>query len=175
MAEEPTNLQEAILYFASPDNCLNYLISRRWPEGVVCPVCGSTSLTFVPSRRVWQCKTRHPRYQFSVKVGTILEESPIALDKWLTAIWMVANNKAPVSSYDVRRVLNITQKSAWFMLHRIRLALRADVPETLSAGAAEEDGGEARDMRASKSHFGIAAVMPDRRQRKRPRSFLLFA
>jgi transposase-like protein len=149
MTDEPTSLEEAIFYFANPDNCLNYLVSRRWPNGVVCPVCGSTALTFVPSRRVWQCKTRHPRYQFSVKVGTVFEESPIALDKWLIAIWMVANSKSSVSSYEVRRVLHITQKSAWFMLHRIRLALMTEPQEE----GAEGNGGEAREPNASKSQF----------------------
>src|SRR5437660_7577681 len=124
MASEPKTLQQAINYFADPGNCLNYLIARRWKDGVVCPTCESKNVSFVASRRVWQCKTRHPKSQFSIKVGTIFEDSPIGLDKWLTAMWMVANCKNGVSSWEVHRSLGVTQKSAWFMLQRIRLAMQ---------------------------------------------------
>jgi hypothetical protein len=125
MAHEPKTLQEAIRYFADPNNCIDYLANRRWgKDGVVCPTCGSREVSFVPSRRVWQCKTRHPKCQFSIKVGTIFEDSPIGLDKWLTAMWMIANCKNGVSSWEVHRALGITQKSAWFMLQRIRYALQ---------------------------------------------------
>lgn len=86
MANEINTLQDAILHLSDPDNCLNYLVARRWPKVVVCPTCGSKNLSFVPSRRLWQCKTRHPKCQFSVKVGTIFEDSPIGLDKWLAAM-----------------------------------------------------------------------------------------
>src|ERR1022692_1266841 len=125
MAHEPKTLQEAIQYFSDPNNCIDYLANRRWgKDGVVCPTCGSREVSFVPSRRVWQCKTRHPKCQFSIKVGTIFEDSPIGLDKWLTAMWMVANCKNGVSSWEIHRSLGVTQKSAWFMLHRLRLALQ---------------------------------------------------
>ena len=125
MAHEPKTLQEAIQYFADPNNCIDYLANRRWRDSVpVCPTCGSKEVSFVPSRRVWQCKTRHPKCQFSIKVGTIFEDSPIGLDKWLTAMWMVANCKNGVSSWEIHRTLGVTQKSAWFMLQRIRLALQ---------------------------------------------------
>jgi len=124
MKPEPKSLQEAIIYFADPDNCLDYLVARRWPNGVVCPTCGATDISFVPSRRLWQCKNRHPKCQFSVKVGTIFEDSHIPLDKWLCAMWMLANCKNGVSSYEIHRALKITQKSAWFVLHRLRLALQ---------------------------------------------------
>jgi hypothetical protein len=124
MKHEPTTLQQAILYFADPENCVRYLLERRWPDGVVvCPTCGRTDVSYVAARRVWQCKTRHPKAQFSIKVGTIFEESPIGLDKWLLAMWMVANCRNGVSSWEMHRTLGVTQKSAWFMLHRIRLAL----------------------------------------------------
>src|SRR3954463_14042277 len=96
-ANEPTTLQQAIVYFSDPDNCLNYIVARRWPNGVECPRCGSKKVTFMASRRVWQCKTRHDRSQFSVKVGTIFEDSPLGLDKWLPAAWMIANCKNGVS------------------------------------------------------------------------------
>lgn len=124
MSKEPTTLQQAIIHFADPDNCISFLVSQRWPDGVVkCPRCGSDRVAYVAKRRVWQCKTRHPQCQFSIKVGTIFEDSVISLDKWLVAMWLVANCKNGVSSWEVHRDLGITQKTAWFMLHRIRLAL----------------------------------------------------
>jgi hypothetical protein len=149
---EPKTLQSAIVYFANPVNCLNYLIERRWPEGVTCPTCGSDKVTFMASRRVWQCKARHPKAQFSIKVGTIFEDSPIGLDKWLCAMWMLANCKNGVSSWEIHRAIHVTQKTAWFMLQRIRLALQDDSPEKLS-GHVEVDetfiGGKARNMHRS--------------------------
>ena len=134
MSKEPTTLQQAIVHFADPDNCIKFLVARRWPDGVVkCPRCGSDRVAYVPSRRVWQCKTRHEKCQFSIKVGTIFEDSAIALDKWLVAMWLVANCKNGVSSWEVHRDLGVTQKTAWFMLHRIRLAL-GDVQESKMGG-----------------------------------------
>jgi hypothetical protein len=99
MAKEPTTLREAIVYFSNPDNCLNYLVARRWRKGVICPTCGSKDVSFVPSRRLWQCKTRHPKSQFSIKVGTIFEDSPLGLDKWLPTVWMITNCKNGISSW----------------------------------------------------------------------------
>jgi transposase-like protein len=152
MATEPKTLQQAILYFADADNCLSYLVARRWPLGVVCPACGSKEVAFVASRRVWQCKTRHPKAQFSIKVGTIFEDSPISLDKWLLAMWMLANCKNGVSSYEISRATGISQKSTWFMLQRIRLALQGESGGKLS-GEVEIDetyiGGKARNMHKS--------------------------
>src|SRR5258708_4788203 len=123
MDKAPATLQDAILYFANPDNCLNYLVAHRteWKDGVVCPTCGSKDVSFMPSRRVWQCKGRHAKCQFSVKVGTIMEDSAITLDKWLTAMWMIANCKNGISSYEVSRAIGVTQKNAWHMMHRVRL------------------------------------------------------
>ncbi len=138
MANEINTLQAAILHFADPDNCLKFLVARRWPKGVVCPTCGSKDVTFLPSRRVWQCKTRHAKSQFSVKVGTIFEDSPISLDKWLIAMWMVANCRNGVSSYKISRSLGVTQKTAWFILHRIRLAMQ-DTPSGKLSGEVEVD------------------------------------
>jgi transposase-like protein len=127
MAQEPKTLQSAILYFADADNCISFLVDRRWPDGVVkCPTCGRSDVSYVAKRRVWQCKTRHPKAQFSIKVGTIFEESPIGLDKWLTAIWMITSCKNGVSSWEIHRALGVGQKAAWFMLHRIRLAMKDD-------------------------------------------------
>jgi transposase-like protein len=155
-ANEPKTLQQAINYFGDPDNCLNYLIARRWKGGIVCPVCGSEGVSFVPSRRVWQCKTRHPKSQFSIKVGTIFEDSPIGLDKWLTAMWMMANCKNGVSSWEIHRSLGVTQKSAWFMLQRIRYALQGKNSGKLGGPGSEVEvdetfiGGKARNMHRSK-------------------------
>ena len=122
---EPTTLVEAIRYFADPDVCLNFMVSLRWPDGTVtCPNCGRDDVRFIPTRRIWECRSKHPRRQFSVKVGTIFEDSPIGLDKWLATIWMISSAKNGVSSYEVARSIGVTQKSAWFMLHRIRLAMQ---------------------------------------------------
>src|SRR5436190_17561544 len=126
MKPEPTSLQEAILYFANPDNCIDYVAIRRWPDGVACPGCGSKKVSFNANRRTWKCGSHHPKREFSVKVGTIYEDSPIPLDKWLAATWMLTNCKNGVSSYEIARDVKITQKSAWFMLHRIRLAMQDD-------------------------------------------------
>jgi transposase-like protein len=152
MASEPTTLTEAVVYFSDPDNCLNYLVSRRWRNGVVCPACGSREVSFVPSRQIWQCKTRHKRCQFSVKVGTIFEDSPLGLDKWLPAVWMISNCKNGISSWEIHRAIGVTQKTAWFMLHRIRLAMQGETGRKLG-GSVEVDetfvGGKARNMHRS--------------------------
>jgi len=156
MASEPKTLQQAINYFADPDNCLNYLIARRWKDGVVCPTCESKNVSFIASRRVWQCKTRHPKAQFSIKVGSIFEDSPIGLDKWLTAMWMVANCKNGVSSWEMHRTLGVTQKSAWFMLQRIWLAMQGKNSGKLGGPGSEVEvdetfiGGKSRNMHRSK-------------------------
>jgi transposase-like protein len=153
MNNEPKSLQEAIIYFSNPDNCIEYLKARRWPDGVVCPNCGSDSISFNPNRRTWKCSTHHPRREFSVKVGTIFEDSPIPLDKWLTATWMLTNCKNGISSYEIARDVKVTQKSAWFMLHRIRLALQDDFFGSKLGGEVEVDetfiGGKARNMHVS--------------------------
>lgn len=156
--EEPKTLQEAIVLFSDSDSCIAYLAAKRWPDDVAeCPTCGRRDVTYVPARRVWQCKSRHPKCQFSVKVGTIFEDSPIALSKWLTAMWMVANCKNGVSSHEIARSLGVTQKTAWFMLHRIRLALGKEAPHQLggeNGGPVEVDetfvGGKPKNMHASR-------------------------
>jgi transposase-like protein len=150
---EPKSLQEAIIYFSNPDNCIDYLGVRRWPDGVVCPTCGSKSVKFNAERRWWQCSSHHAKRQFSIKVGTIMEDSAIGLDKWLTAMWLVTNCKNGISSYEVARDLKVTQKSAWFMLHRIRLAMQDEHFGSKLNGEVEADetfiGGKARNMHKS--------------------------
>jgi hypothetical protein len=148
--ETPKTLQEAIVFYANPDNCIAYLSAKRWKDGIVlCPNCGAAGAKYMPSRRVWQCKTHHPKSQFSIKVGTIYEDSAIGLDKWLTATWLIVNCKNGVSSYELARDLGVTQKTAWFMLQRIRLTMQDEDHAKLS-GQVEVDetfiGGKARNM-----------------------------
>jgi len=122
---QPKTLQEAVKFFANPENALAYMVKLRWPKGVVCPTCGRKDARFLANQGKWQCKSVHAKRQFSAKVGTIFEDSPISLDKWLTAVWMISNCKNGVSSYEVARAIGVTQKSAWFMMHRIRLAMQS--------------------------------------------------
>src|SRR6202049_4432373 len=119
----PNTLQEAILYFANPNNCRQYLVAHRWPNGVTCPRCGSQNVLFQPKYNRWQCGSKHELRQFTAKTGTIFEDSPLGLDKWLLAMWQVVNCKNGVSSYGIHRAIKVTQKTAWFMDHRIRVAL----------------------------------------------------
>jgi transposase-like protein len=122
-------LQQAIQHFSDPDNCVKYMVEQRWPDGVVvCPTCGRRDVSWLANQRKWQCKSRHAKRQFSAKVGTIFEDSPLGLDKWILATWMITNCKNGVSSYEIARNIGVTQKSAWFMLHRIRLAMKDESP-----------------------------------------------
>lgn len=150
----PKTLQDAIVYFADPAVSLAEMVKLRWADGVVkCPTCGSEKVSFLKARRVWECATQHPKRQFSVKVGTVMEDSAIRLDKWLVAMWLIANAKNGISSYELARSIGVTQKSAWFMLHRIRLAMQDDDGGKLS-GRVEVDetyiGGKARNMHPAK-------------------------
>src|SRR6202049_2216079 len=149
----PDTLQEAILYFASPDNCREYLVAHRWPNDVTCPRCGSAKVIFQPKYNRWQCSSKHALRQFTSKTGTIFEGSPLSLDKWLLAMWQVVNCKNGVSSYEIHRAIGVTQTTAWFMDHRIRCALGMATPEKLS-GHVEADetfiGGKARNMHKAK-------------------------
>jgi transposase-like protein len=147
----PDTLIGAITYFADVDVATAFVASLRWPEGVRCPHCESVDCSFVASRRIWQCK--NCRKQFSVKVGSIFEDSPIPLSKWLPAMWMLVNCKNGVSSYELARDLGVTQKTAWFMLHRLRLAIQAKSFDKMK-GEIELDetfiGGKARNMHIGK-------------------------
>jgi hypothetical protein len=134
--ETPKTLQQAIIFYADADNCIAFLTSKRWPDGVVtCPVCGTDGAKYLPKRRVWQCKVRHPKAQFSIKVGTIFEDSALGLDKWLTAMWLLANSKNGVSSHEIAKSIGVTQKSAWHMMHRIRLAMKDEIPAMIGGGS----------------------------------------
>jgi transposase-like protein len=123
-ASEPKTLQQAILFFADYENCRQAVEAIRWPDGVVrCPHCGSEMVTYLAKVRRYKCYGKHPRPQFSLKVGTIFEDSPLGFEKWLPALWLLTNCKNSISSYELARALGVTQKSAWFMLHRLRMAL----------------------------------------------------
>src|SRR5438445_12916544 len=152
--EFPRTLHEAIRYFANEDRALGFMRSIRWPDGVVkCPRCQSPDVSFISTRKLWKCKHCVKHKQFSIKVGTVMEDSPIALDKWLCAFWLIANAKNGISSYELHRSIGVTQKTAWFMLHRIRLAMQNESTEQFS-GRVEADetfiGGSARNMHADK-------------------------
>ena len=122
----PKTLQQAVVYFSDAENAFAEIVKFRWPDGVVkCPTCGSTDVYFTKSRRIWQCKNDHAKRQFSVKIGSIMEDSPLGIDKWLIALWLISSAKNGISSYELGKAIGVTQKSAWFMLHRIRLAMQA--------------------------------------------------
>jgi len=146
----PKTLLQAVRYFADQDICLAFMVALRWPDGITCPHCDHAEVMFLKTRRIWKCKSC--RKQFSIKTGTIMEDSPIKLDKWLPAIWLIVNAKNGISSYEVHRTLGVTQKTAWFLMHRIRLAMQAGTFKKLS-GHVEVDetyiGGLARNMHRS--------------------------
>lgn len=158
---EPTTLQEAIIYFSNPINCREYLVARRWPDGVTCPRCGSQNVLFLEKYNRWHCRQKHAAPQFTLKTGTIFEDSPIGLDKWMTAMWQIVNCKNGISSYEVHRAIGVTQKTAWFMDHRIRFALGMASSDKLS-GHVEADetfiGGKARNMHLSKRRRRITGT-----------------
>src|SRR5579863_7641414 len=122
--EYPKTLQQAVVFFSDPQKTFDYAVALRWPGGkVTCPRCESTEHSFISTRRIWFCKGC--KKQFTVKVGTIFEDSALGMDKWMIAVWLIVNCKNGISSYEVGRALGITQKSAWFMMHRIRRAMQS--------------------------------------------------
>lgn len=147
MLNEHSGLMEAIRYFSDPIVCIEAVSKAKWPNGPECPKCGSQKLSFVKTRKTWTCLAC--RKQFSVKVGTIFEDSPVSLDKWLTAMWMMSSCKNGISSYEIASALEVTQKTAWFMMHRIRYAVHTGSINKMS-GTVEADetfiGGAARFM-----------------------------
>src|SRR5438876_5086490 len=155
-------LLEAVSYFSNPENAFQFFVGIRWSRGVRCPRCGSDKVTFLENAKVWKCRTPHPRQKFSAKVGTIFEDSPIGLDKWLPAMWLASNCKNGVSSYELHRALGVTQKTAWFMLQRIRLAMQDGTISNMK-GVCEADetyiGAKARymhkDKRTGVGHAGL--------------------
>jgi transposase-like protein len=157
----PKTLQDAIVYFADFEHCKQFLMDLRWPDGkVACPACGSERVVWLASVKRWKCYEKHSSPQFSLKTGTIFEDSPLGLDKWLAALWLLVNCKNGISSCEIARDLGITQKSAWFMAHRLRFALHFGSFDRLS-GEIEADetyvGGKARNMsKARREKKGIS-------------------
>jgi transposase-like protein len=152
--ESPDTLRDAIIWFAEFEHCRQFMMELRWADGIVkCPHCGSEKVGYLAKNRVWKCYAKHPIPTFSLKTGTIFEDSPIALEKWLTAAWLIISCKNGVSSYEIHRGIGVTQKTAWFMLHRIRLAMQ-DMNFNKLGGEVEVDetfiGGKARNMHADK-------------------------
>jgi transposase-like protein len=151
---KPKTLQAAIQHFSDEQVCIDTIAALRWPEGVVCPACGHKEHYYLKTQKRWKCKDCSR--QFSVKLGTIFEDSPIHLSKWLLTMWMIANCKNGVSSYEIHRAIGVTQKSAWFMLQRIRLAMQSGSLMKLggSGSPVQVDetfiGGKARNMHKSK-------------------------
>ena len=168
--EHLDTLLDAVNYFSDKRRAHDFIVNLRWPDGVVCPHCSDLDVTFMEARLLWQCKAKECRRQFSVKIGTVFTESPIGLDKWLPCLWLICNAKYGISSYEVGRALGVTQKSAWFMLHRVRLAMQTESFGKFG-GEVEADetfiGGRARFMHKDKKnrvlkthgHRGKVAVM----------------
>jgi transposase-like protein len=160
----PKTLQQAIIYFANADNCLTYMASHRWPNGVECPTCGRKDVTYLANQKKWQCKTGHAKRQFTAKVGTIFEDSPLGLETWLPAVWLITTAKNGVSSCEIARSLGVTQKTAWFMLHRIRKAMQNGSFAKLggNGGPVEVDetfiGGKSRNMHVAKRERRITGT-----------------
>lgn len=131
---------EAVQYFTSEANCINYIAAKRRPDGVVVsPICGRPGAGYLANQRRRQCGVRHPRRQFSIKAGAIFEDSPIGLDKWLPAMWLICGNRNGISSWELHRARDVTQKTAWFMLQRIRLAMQDESHGGKLAGEVEVD------------------------------------
>jgi transposase-like protein len=132
--DSPKTLLEAVQYFADPENCRKFMIAVRWSDGIVkCPHCGSVKVSYLEKAKVYQCYGKHPKSKFSLKVGTVFEDSPIGLEKWLPASWLLSNCKNGISSYELAKAIGVTQKSAWFMLHRIRVAMGEDHTSTMGS------------------------------------------
>src|SRR5687768_5690541 len=164
--DSPKTLQEAVIYYADKDTCQKALVAARWPNGVVCPTCGRTDVAYLENQKRWQCKSKHPQRQFSAKKGTIFEDSPISLSEWFVAIWLISSAKNGISSYELHRAIGVTQKTAWFMLHRIRLAMQAGGFEKKFQGRVEVDetfiGGQARYMHKAKREKAMRGMVAGR-------------
>src|SRR5271168_4733765 len=168
----PQSLLQATRYFQDPDVCVDFVAAMRWPNGVTCPHCEGKRVSYLTSRRIWKCMAKECHKQFSVKTFSVFEDSPITLDKWLVATWLIVNCKNGISSYELAKDLKITQKSAWFVLHRIRLALKNEtwVKMGSDGGPVEVDeahvGGSPKNWslskRANQKRFSPNKVNPEK-------------
>ncbi len=162
--KSPKTLQEAIQFFGDYENCRQFMVSVRWADGKVrCPYCGAEKVSYLEKARLYRCYADHPKQKFSLKVGTIFEDSPIPLEKWIPAVWMLVNCRNGISSYEIHRALGVTQKSAWFMMHRIRLAVQSGSFQKMGGQGHEIEtdetfvGGKAKNMHASRRAMFKAA------------------
>ena len=155
----PESLQEAVVYFADQEKAHKFATLLRWPNGIECPRCASKEHSHISTRRIWFCKGC--KKQFTVKVGSIFEDSPLGMDKWMLAVWLIVTRKNGISSYETASYLKITQKSAWHLMHRVRKAMQSGTFVKLS-GEVEVDetfiGGTARNMRAGKKAARITGT-----------------
>ena len=166
MSKAPQTLFEVVTHFSDVENCREFMVSLRWADGkVLCPTCGSDGVAWLPNARVYKCYGKHPRQKFSLKVGTIFEDSPLGLDKWLPVMWLLVNGKNGVSSWEVHRSVGVTQKTAWFMLQRCRLALQDNETGGKIGGEVEVNetlvGGKAHNMHADKRAEKIRGRGPE--------------
>jgi transposase-like protein len=160
----PQTLQQAIQFFGDYENCRQFMIAVRWADGKVrCPYCDSEHVTYLEKARLYRCYEKHPKQKFSLKIGTVFEDSPVPLEKWLPATWLLANCKNGISSYEIASDIGVTQKSAWFMMHRIRLAMQTGTFAKMGGPGSEIEsdetfvGGKAKNMSAKRrSQFKIA-------------------
>ncbi len=145
--EAPKTLQQAIQFFGDYDNCRRFMVEVRWADGIVrCPTCDSQKVTYLENAKLYKCNEKHARQKFSLKIGTIFEDSPLPLEKWLPAVWLIVSAKNGISSYEVHRALGVTQKSAWFMMHRIRLAMQS--------GSFNKAGGHGTEVEVDETFIG---------------------
>ena len=164
--ESQLTFLQAVKFFSESENCRKFMVDLRWPDGkVTCPRCGADRVTYLDKARVWKCYGKHESPKFSLKTGTIFEDSPIGLDKWLPVVWLIVNCKNGVSSYEIHRDIGVTQKTAWFMLHRVRLAMQDEETGGKLSGEVEVDetfiGGKARNMHADKRKEKIRGRGPE--------------
>jgi len=164
----PNTLQAAIQFFSDFENCRKFMIAVRWLDGKVrCPYCDSEKVAYLEKARLYRCYGNHPKQKFSLKVRTVFEDSPIALEKWLPAVWLIVNCKNGISSYELHRALGVTQKSAWFMLHRIRLAMQSKSFVKIGGPGSEVEvdetyiGGKARNMHKDVKQRRITGRLQD--------------
>ena len=158
--EFPETLQDAMKYFADSDRAFEFMKALRWPNGVVkCPQCDGTEVSFISTRKLWTCKHCKTHKQFTIKVGTVMEDSSIPFDKWICGFWLIANAKNGISSYEIARSLGLTQKTGWFLMHRIRFAIQN--------GSLVRVGGHGKSVEVDETYIGGAArfMHKDRRER----------